>query len=70
MLLGNSIVFVVVGLGITIFDRARGANIWGPEVKIAIGFAISMFFSISCYFVSWICVEWKLQEAMNSNDSL
>ena len=62
----GSIVFVIVALGITIFAQARKAAAWGPESITAICLAISIGFSIGCYFISWICVEWRIQAALKA----
>jgi hypothetical protein len=64
MMLGNSIVFIIIGLAIAIFSEALKAGGFGPEVKIAIAFTISLSFSVSCYLASWMCIEVRLQKAM------
>ncbi|KAK4504328.1 hypothetical protein PRZ48_005244 [Zasmidium cellare] len=64
ILLGNSIVFVVVGLAIAVYTAAREATKWGDETNTAICFSISLLFSGGCYFVSWVSIEWKLQQAL------
>ena len=69
MLLGNSIVFVVVALAVAVFDKARKAAAWGPEVVTAICFSISLTFSVGCYCTSWFCVEWRMQEALKSMET-
>ena len=63
MLLGNSIVFTLVALAISVFDEAR--KVWRTaEVVTAVCVAVSLGFSVGCYFVSWVCIEWQMQEAI------
>lgn len=69
MLLGNSIVFVLVGLGIAVGVEARKAMKWGPDVVTAICFAVSLLFSITCYFISWASIEWTTQDTLVKDDS-
>ena len=64
MLLGNSIVFTLVALAIAVFDEARKAAWRTPEMVTALCVAVSLTFSVSCYFISWFCVEWQMQEAI------
>jgi cation transport ATPase len=65
MLLGNSIVFTLVAIAIAVFDNARKAIVWQtPEMVTAVCVAVSLAFSVSCYFISWFCIEWKMQEAI------
>ncbi|KAF2168444.1 hypothetical protein M409DRAFT_21193 [Zasmidium cellare ATCC 36951] len=64
ILLGNSIVFVVVGLAIAVYTAARESTSRGDESNTAICFSISLLFSAGCYFVSWLSIEWKLQQAL------
>lgn len=64
MLLGNSIVLTLITIGIAIFDEARKAGIWGREMVMALCMTISMVFTIGCYFISWYCIEWQMQEAI------
>ncbi|KAL6174347.1 hypothetical protein ACJQWK_00478 [Exserohilum turcicum] len=65
MLLGNSILFTLVALGIAVFDEGRKAAVWRtPEMVTAICIAVSLMFSVSCYFISWFNIEWQMQEAI------
>lgn len=64
MLLGNSIVFLLVGFSIVIYSAARAAADWGEETKVALGFTISFLFIVACYLTSWALVEWRIQEAL------
>jgi hypothetical protein len=69
MMLGNSIVFTLTALAIAIFDEARKAVGWRtPEMVTAICVAVSITLSVTCYFISWICVEWQMQEAIAKTD--
>jgi hypothetical protein len=75
MLLGNSILFTLITLAIAIFDEARKTVAWKtPEMATALCVAVSLAFSVSCYFISWYCIEWQMQEAITkdfrSQDSL
>jgi hypothetical protein len=57
-----SIVLTLVALAIAVFDEAR--KVWQmPEMVTALCVAVSLAFSTSCYFVSWFCIEWQMQEA-------
>jgi hypothetical protein len=65
MLLGNSIVLTLVALAIPVFDEARKAMAWStPESVTALCVAASLAFGVICYFISWFCVEWQMQEAI------
>jgi hypothetical protein len=61
MLLGNAIVFVLVGLAIAVFTSASQATSWGPEANTAICFAVSLCFSLGSYIISWFQIELGLQ---------
>ncbi|KAL9619407.1 MAG: hypothetical protein Q9160_006002 [Pyrenula sp. 1 TL-2023] len=67
ILLGNSLVFTVVGLAIAVFDQATKATSWGHEGWTAVCFAISMAWCVGCYFVSWACIEWRMQDAIKAD---
>ncbi|KAH6614306.1 hypothetical protein C7974DRAFT_404857 [Boeremia exigua] len=65
MMLGNSLVFTLIALAIAIFDEARKSVVWQtPEMVTAICVAVSLAFSVCCYFISWFCIEWQMQEAI------
>jgi hypothetical protein len=65
MLLGNSIVFTLIALAIAVFTEAKKAVEWRtPEIVTAICVAVSLSFSVTCYFISWYFVEWQMQEAI------
>ncbi|KAF2807370.1 uncharacterized protein BDZ99DRAFT_573208 [Mytilinidion resinicola] len=64
MLLGNSIVLTLITLGIAVFDEERKAAVWGTETVTALCVAVSLSFGVGCYFISWFCIEWQMQEAI------
>ncbi|KAH6637555.1 hypothetical protein C7974DRAFT_143517 [Boeremia exigua] len=64
MLLGNSLVFTLLSLTIAIFHEASKAVVWQtPEMVTALCVAVSLAFGVSCYFISWFSIEWRMQEA-------
>jgi hypothetical protein len=68
MLLGNSLVFTLVALAIAVFDEARKAEVWrAPEMVTALCVAVSLAFSVTCYFISWFSIEWRMQQAIGKN---
>jgi hypothetical protein len=74
MLLGISILLFLIGLMVFVYDAAKVAGVWGPEIKVAIWFTISMVFGDLTYFISWRTTEWQFQqlcvEADASRDTL
>jgi hypothetical protein len=58
-------VFKLVALAVAVFHEARKATLWQtPEIATAVCVAVSLAFSISCDFISWFCIEWKMQDAI------
>ncbi|KAF8859297.1 hypothetical protein BDZ45DRAFT_801803 [Acephala macrosclerotiorum] len=53
MLVGGSIVAILVGISITVFNAARYAGHWGDEMVTAVCLAISLLFGLTSYFISW-----------------
>lgn len=71
MLLGNSIIFTLVAISIPVFDEARKAVVWRtPEMVTALCVAVSLAFSVACYFISWFSIEWRMQEAIGEHFSI
>lgn len=62
MLLGTSVVFLIAGLVILVYSSAFAAGSWGPEMKIAVCFSLSLVFVGACNAVSWYGTEWRLAQ--------
>jgi hypothetical protein len=61
MLLGNAILIFVIGLAIYVFANAQAAPGWGDDQKIGVFFGFCMAFAVVHYFLSWTCVERRVQ---------
>ncbi|KUJ11668.1 uncharacterized protein LY89DRAFT_688845 [Mollisia scopiformis] len=70
MLVGNSIIFILVGIAISVFSAARKAGCWGDEVVTAICLTISLLFGLGSYFISWMSIEWKILEEIEHDTKI
>jgi len=68
MLVGNSIIFILFVIIISVFSAARDAGCWGDEVVTAICLTISLLFGGGSYLVSWTNVEWKILEGIERDN--
>ncbi|CVL00319.1 uncharacterized protein FMAN_09810 [Fusarium mangiferae] len=66
MLLGNSIVFLLVGIAIHIYDAARSAGIWGADMVTALCFTISLIFAVTTYFIHWVALYWVVNAELQA----
>ena len=64
MLLGSSVMLLVIGLSIAVYTAALREAHWGDESKIAVCFTISLSFITTCYFVSWLSIEYRIQDGL------
>jgi hypothetical protein len=57
--------FRLVALAIAVFNEATKAVVWRTlEIVTALCVAVSLAFGVSCYFVSWFSIEWRMQDAI------
>jgi hypothetical protein len=68
MMVGISIQFLLIGLAVYIYDAARTAGVWGPEIKVAIWFSISIVFGLLTYLVSWRNTEYVFQQLLLASE--
>jgi hypothetical protein len=69
MLLGISIMLLLIGLMVFVYEAAKAAGEWGDERKVAIWFTISMVFGMVTYFVSWMKTEWQFQSLLLNEEN-
>lgn len=64
MLLGISIMVLLIGLMVFVYEAAKAAGSWGDEVKVAIWFTISIVFGVVTYLISWTMTELQFQRLL------
>ncbi|KAK3373431.1 hypothetical protein B0T24DRAFT_678867 [Lasiosphaeria ovina] len=66
MLLGSSVVFTFVSFITHVYDAARTAAVWGPEMITAVCVTISLCYGLGAYLVCWATLGWTVQEQIQT----